>query len=321
MRFRFALCTALLAAGGVRAGDDYPRHTLKNDRIAFTVYLPDEKAGFYRGTRFDWSGVLGRVEFGGHKVFGPWKDTHNPANNDDILGPVEEFGMQAPLGYDEAKEGDTFLKIGVGELVKPKEEKYRFWNNYAIKHAGTWEVTKSGTDVEFKQALLTATGYGYRYTKKVVLEPAGFRIHHELTNTGTKPIDTDQYNHNFFNVDGDTVGPNYRFYFPAPINVPAPKERFAEVVGINGKGLKFTKPLDKGSVWAELEGLAGERGTITLRHAATGLSVQVTGDTPFEKVNFWGMATTICPEPFIRIRLKSGESKTWSYVYAFTIGK
>jgi hypothetical protein len=72
----------LLFAGVLRAADDYPSHTIKSDQLSVKVYVPDEKKGFYRGTRFDHAGVC-TVTFGKHQLFGPWKDKHNPANNDD----------------------------------------------------------------------------------------------------------------------------------------------------------------------------------------------------------------------------------------------
>src|SRR4029079_562375 len=122
----------LFAFAAPALAEDYPHVVLKNDKLKFTVYEPDAAKGFYRGTRFDHAGVFGNVEFAGHKIFGPWKDKHDPANHDDIIGPCEEFGLQSPLGYDDAKVGGTFLKIGVGELEKPKEEKYSFANKYKV---------------------------------------------------------------------------------------------------------------------------------------------------------------------------------------------
>ena len=83
--------------------------------------------------------MFGEVEFAGHKIFGPWKDKHDPTNHDDIVGPCEEFGIEKPLGYDDAKVGETFLKIGVGELEKPKEEKYSFAKKYKIVKPAEWK--------------------------------------------------------------------------------------------------------------------------------------------------------------------------------------
>src|SRR5437016_5526211 len=89
---RMPAATLVIASGVPTAAADYPQIELKNNQLKLIVYLPDPEKGFYRGTRFDWSGVLGQVDFAGHKLFGPWKDKHDPTNYDDIIGPVEEFG-------------------------------------------------------------------------------------------------------------------------------------------------------------------------------------------------------------------------------------
>ena len=118
--------------------EDFPYRVIKNEKLKFTLYEADAKKGLYRGTRFDHAAVFGNVEFAGHTIFGPWKDTHDPMNHDDIVGPCEEFGIDSPLGYDDAKVGGTFLKIGVGELEKPKEAKYSFANKYKVVKPLEW---------------------------------------------------------------------------------------------------------------------------------------------------------------------------------------
>jgi hypothetical protein len=74
-------------------------------------------------------------------------------------------------------------------------------------------------------------------------------------------------------------------------------------------------------VFATLHGLAGRTGPITLTHTGTGIQLRIEGNAPFEKVNVWGMSRVICPEPFIRIRLKPGESKTWFARYILSFAK
>src|SRR4051812_12289404 len=113
----------LIASAPAAHAADSPRHVLTDGRLTLTVLLPDAKTGFYRGTRFDWSGVVEKAEVNGHTLFGYWKATHDPTNHDDVPGTAEEFGtatspVAGPLGYREAKSGQTFLKIGVGELEK-----------------------------------------------------------------------------------------------------------------------------------------------------------------------------------------------------------
>ena len=188
----------LLLAGSPAFAADYPQIVIKNDKLKFTLYEADAKKGFYRGTRFDHAGVFGNVEFAGHKVFGPWKGTHDPTNHDDIVGPCEEFGIEKPLGYDDAKVGGTFLKIGVGELEKPKEEKYSFANKYKVVKPAGWERVEAPKNVfgerepviAWEMKASHASGSGYEYVKSVAVHPerAELLIDHRLKNTGTKAI-------------------------------------------------------------------------------------------------------------------------------------
>jgi len=319
MRRPLSLLVALVAVVSVRAAD-YPTHTLKSDQLTLTVYLPDAEKGFYRGTRFDWSGVFG-VQFGKHKLFGPWKGKHDPTNNDDIVGPCEEFGNAAPLGYDTAKVGETFVKIGVGELEKPKEEKYNFFGKYKIAKPGEWKVTTSDAKATFEQTLGTASGYGYKYTKIVAVQNAEVRIQHVLENTGKLAISTDHYNHNFFNVDADAVGKNYELEFGFEPKPAAPKERFAELVKLDGKRLTLTGPLDKGSIFAELGGhgtTEAAENRVTMKHLPSGVSVRVTGDKPLKKYNVWGIGSTLCPEPYLQLDIEPGKKVVWSWTYEFS---
>ena len=53
-------------------GSGPPSVQISNGAITATVYLPDAAAGFYRGTRFDWAGVIGRLEYRGHIFYAPW---------------------------------------------------------------------------------------------------------------------------------------------------------------------------------------------------------------------------------------------------------
>ncbi len=315
----------LLAAGTLARADDFPKHVLKSDALAVTVYLPDAKAGFYRGTRFDWAGVC-TVEFAGHKVFGPWKAKHDPKNNDDIVGPVEEFGSSVPpLNYDDAKVGETFVKIGVGELTKPKEDKYRFFHNYAIATAGEWTVEKSDAKITFTQTLTTTSGYGYKYAKILTAIGTELRLTHVLENTGTKAIKTDVYNHNFFNVNGDGVGKNYELEFPFAPTAPTPQNRFAEVVKLDGKKLTFTGELDKGQIFADLGGFDArpdnKDAKVTMRHKPSGVSVTATADKPLHAVRVWGIKETICPEPFLLFDIAPGKKVSWTWKYEFTKAK
>jgi hypothetical protein len=300
----------------------YPQVQLSNDTLSLTIYLPDAEKGYYRGTRFDWSGVLGHVRFADHTIFGPWKDRHDPTNYDDIVGPVEEFGTETPWGYDEAQVGETFVKIGVGALIKPQEDRYRFSQRYRFAKSPSWLVNTSADAVTFQQQLSTLLGYGYDYTKVIRLDPSGFQIIHELKNTGSKLLTTDHYNHNFFNVDNDPIGPHYQIMFPGQPKARGETGRFQELVQITeDRVLTLTKPLDQGFVFAHLDGQSGLQGPLRFLHQPTGVEMTAETDVPLDRLRFWAAPRTICPEPFVVFTLKPGESKSWTTRYTFAIRK
>jgi len=75
---------------------DHPKALLTNGKLDALVFLPDARNGYYRSTRFDWSGVVGCVSLNGHKFFGEWFTQYDPLKNDSITGPVEEFRIDEP---------------------------------------------------------------------------------------------------------------------------------------------------------------------------------------------------------------------------------
>ena len=147
-----------------------------------------------------------------------------------MVGPGEEFNTAGKLlGFDEAHPGGTFVKIGVGVLRKPDDSKFDHSKTYEIVDGGKWEVKKTRDSVEFTQELSDpATGYGYLYKKTVRLMPGKpeMVLEHSLKNTGTKPIDSTVYDHNFWTLDNLAPGPGLVIRFPFQPNHSPAKERF-----------------------------------------------------------------------------------------------
>ena len=114
------------------ADPDYPKLELDNGEIRVSIYLPDAVQGYYRGARFDWSGIIEHVDTAHHRFYAPLRVTHDPHGHDSVSGPAEEFGMFEPMGFDEAGPGESFVKIGVGLLRKGDESEYRFNADYEI---------------------------------------------------------------------------------------------------------------------------------------------------------------------------------------------
>jgi hypothetical protein len=294
---------------------------LSNGTVKMTVRLPDAKLGFYRGTRFDWLGVIGPVEVLGKKVFLPWKDAHNPENNDDITGPCDEFGMHSPLGFAGAKDGGRFVKIGVGELTKGNDPEYAFWKKYEIAKTAVNSATDIPGAMIFSQKYTGDLGYGYGYDKTIELNANGFTLDLKLRNTGSKAIDTDVYNHNFFNVAGASTGEGFKVTYPFAVKPLKPVERFDELTKVAGKSISLTGPLDRGSIYTLVEGYDQSPDHARFAIEGGGLRMTVTGNRPLSKVALWGVKTTLCPEPFIAIKLAPGETMEWRWKYEFELVK
>jgi len=169
-----------------------------------------------------------------------------------------------------------------------------------------------------------ANGYGYSYLKQIAFEEEGatIRIIHRLKNTGEKRIVTDFYNHNFFNVDGDPVGPNYSFVFPFEPKAKDLKGKFGELVELKDKEFRFKDKVPSGDfVMAGIAGfdplMLGTR-RFEMRHIPSGIRVKADHSYPFAKFNVWGIKTTICPEPYMAIDLKPGDEMHWTITYTFT---
>jgi hypothetical protein len=206
----------------------HPSHQITNGEITATVYLPDAKNGFYTTTRFDWSGAIGSLKYKGHDYYGTWwskitdiYDFGYEGPNKDVIsadftamvGPAEEFGA---LGYDDVPTGGLFVKPGVGAL-KRDEMNYNHSRPYQIANGGKWDVKTSRDAVEFIHTLNEPSiGFGYVYTKVVRLTPGKpqMTISHVMRNTGSKPIVTNVYNHNFTTIDKQPPGPDVEVTVP-----------------------------------------------------------------------------------------------------------
>ena len=120
------------------AAPQFPQAELSNSSIRATLYLPDAQQGYYRGTRFDWSGAISSLKWNG-TYFGPWFDRYDPKIHDAITGPVEEFltgGTRAWLRRGKARR--ELVRIGVGAVRKPEEPAYRRFETYEIVDPGKW---------------------------------------------------------------------------------------------------------------------------------------------------------------------------------------
>lgn len=315
---------AFLCFTGLLLAADFPEASISNGQVNATLRLPDAERGYYQGTRFDWSGVISSLQYQGHEYFGQWFEKYDPKIHDAITGPVEEFLTDgAGPGYAEAKPGGTFIRIGVGVVRKPDEAPYQRFHTYEIVDHGKWTVHRAADHVEFVQRLEGPGGYAYEYRKLVRLSRGKPQLvlEHALRNTGEKPIETAVYDHNFFVIDGQPTGPEATVKFAFE---PRPARELKPMADVQGQSLVYARELQKGeSVFSELQGF-GETAKdydIHIENRKAGAGVRITGDRPLAKVVFWSIRTTLCPEPYIQMRIEPGKESRWKISYDFyTLG-
>ena len=309
----------LVAASAFAA--DFPSAEISNGVVRIKFYTPSVENGSYRGTRFDWSGIASSIEYKGHQFAGQWYPKHDPKTHDALTGPAEEFMTpdESAHGYGEAKPGETFMRIGVGTARKPAgETAYRRFDTYEIVDPGKREFSKTADSATFVHELTAPGGYAYRYTKTVrlVAGQPRFVIEHHLKNTGTRAIDTLQYNHNFFTIDDSTIGPGVRIVFgfdAKPARAPG------DMAAMRGRALEYLRDLKPGgeSASTSIEGFGPNASDyhFTIENRRAGAAVHITGDQPLSRVFFWSIRTVACPEPYVHIQVEPGRTADWSITY------
>lgn len=303
---------------GTSYAQEIPQTEINNGIIHAKIYLPHSKDGYYRAARFDWSGVIPELSFKGHSYFGKWFEKYDPSSHDAIMGPVDVF---SPLDYDLTMPGDSFVKIGVGVLNKPNGSPYSFNGSYAILDHGEWEIQEQADQVEFIHKV-NDRDYSHEYSKTVQLikgEPRMI-IKHSLKNMGRKKIETDVYNHNFFVIDNQPIGPDFEVKFPFTLSTDDPINK--DLAMIVGDKITFVNELkEKQYVFYGLNGFGNSHKDYDIRieNQKTKAGVRITSDRPLSKLAFWSSNKTLSPEPYTQINIEPGETFHWDIIYEFYI--
>ncbi|MFB3777780.1 MAG: hypothetical protein ACE141_09215 [Bryobacteraceae bacterium] len=326
----------LVVAAVLAAAADYPQTEISNGEIRARVYLPDPKKGFYTSTRFDWSGAVDSLVYRGHEYFARWFHKADPKVKDiayegdlivsepytAMVGPAEEFETGGlALGYLEAKPGGTFIKTGVGVLRKVDDSRYHHSKPYEIVDGGKWSVNKRRDAVDFRHVLRDpSSGYAYDYRKTVSLTPGKpeMVIAHVLKNTGTLPIDTTVYNHNFFYIDSQPPGPDFSITFPFQLKARrAPNKELGEIRGNQLVYLKTLEGQERLHVFLEGFGETAKDYDIRIENRKVKAGVRITSDHPLSALSVWSIRTALSPEPFQAMKIEPGKQVSWKLTYEF----
>jgi len=315
----FCVCAGLLAAGIVIAADP-PQTEISNSEVRVRLYLPDPESGYYRATRFDWSGVISSLEYKGHTYFGQWFEKYDPKIHDAIMGPVEEFTTDsAGFGYNDAKAGGPFLRIGVGAVRKPPQPPSSRFFTYDIADPGLWTVQRGPDWISFTQTVPATSGYAYVYRKTLRLtkDKPELVLEHSLKNTGQRAIETSVYDHNFFVIDNQPSGPDIVVKFPFETKAAGDLK---DILQVRDKQVTFRRKLEKNeTILTPITGFSNSANdyNIVVENHKTGAGVRVTGDQPLTRLVFWSAPKVVSPEAYVTLKIEPGAERTWRMAYEF----
>jgi hypothetical protein len=144
-------------------------------------------------------------------------------------------------------------------------------------------------------------------------------LKHTLKNTGTRAIETNVYNHNFFVIDRQPTGPDFKVTFPFK---PAGEAKGPVGIGtLQGNQVVYNRVLERGEtlMYAPLLGFGegANDNQATIENKKTGAGVRISCDRPIVRMVYWSASTTLCPEPFSRIQVAPGEEISWNNFYQF----
>ena len=297
---------------------DAPTVQISNGRATALIYMPDPERGYYRATRFDWSGAVADLKVDGHSYFGRWFAKYDPKIHDSVPGPVEDFA--SGQGVDVAFPGETYVKIGVGLVFKPRIAPTSTMPTFEIADPGKWTTHVHGDSVEFIHEVNDpSSGYGYRYTKTVSLPPgrAQMVISHRLESTGDRVIDTELYDHNFFVIDHQTSGPDFEVSFPFTPHMTTPRG----FIELRGKSIVYTKPFadptDRGGGRMRGWGKTAADFKVTVANHKTGAAVTMTADQPLTNFNLFTTPSVVAPEMYMHVHAAKKHPMMWTFVYDF----
>src|SRR5207253_8126 len=127
-----------------------------------------------------------------------------------------------------------------GLLRQPDALAYDHYRHYDIVDGGKRATIITRNGVTFTQAV-SSNGTAYLYEKTLRLTPGKpeLVIEHVLKNTGTKPINTTVYDHNFLKIKQGNGGVRVTFPFTVAAASPPP----ADLMKIDGNTLIYLRPM------------------------------------------------------------------------------
>ena len=285
---------------------------LTSDRLSVEIAQPGTA---YAGTRFDWTGFITQITLDNQHTFCVPED-YRPGQGSGGIGLCNEFGIDQAIGYESAKPGEPFPKLGIGLLTRLDKPDYSFWYPHQIAQRFPIHFSHDSSSAEFIVEPVNCRGYAARLNKRLRVNGNALEIKYELANTGEHDLVTTEYVHNFVGIDQKPFGPEYKLTFPYSPVIETPSEMNSILI-VDENHLRQKEKPDK-PFYARLLGFSeNDQPQWELLHQPSGVSMREYADFPPCRIAVWGTTHVISVEVFINIDLKPGESMHWTRRYEF----
>lgn len=283
---------------------------IRSNRLAVEVAAPGT---VYNRTRFDWTGFITQVTLDGNHTFCVPED-YRPDSGSGGIGLCNEFGIDMPINYEATKPGESFPKLGIGLLIRPDDQPYNFFRAYEIAQRYPIHVESSDSQARFVVDPMDCRGYAARLIKTLSVEENRLQVAYHLENTGSRPIVTNEYCHNFVGIDRQPVGPEYTMRFPQPVTFGEPPQ---DVFEVDGQQVRWKFPPVKQFYCRPQQFSKTDQPQWELTHAPTGVNMREYVDFAPDRVAMWGAPHVISAEIFVGINLAPGQSQSWTRRFEF----
>jgi hypothetical protein len=143
-------------------------------------------------------------------------------------------------------------------------------------------------------------------------------VEHHLKNTGSKPVNTSVYDHNFLRLVQGNAGIQVAFPFLLTVATNPPR---TDLMRVEGKTLTYLRPMkfkERISFLVTGFGNSSSDYNIAIRDIAGGGGVTIESDRPITRLNIFSIDKVQSVEPYISIDLSPDQEKSWKYTYTFS---
>ena len=289
---------------------------LRSSRLAVEIAAPGIPLS---RCRFDLNGFVTQVTLDGTHTFCV-PESYLVGYGTQGIGICNEFTHPTPIGYDEARIGETFPKLGIGLLKRQDEGGFSVFAPQEVAAIFPVTLTSSADQARYVVEPLDCRGYAVREEKILRVHENQLTIHYQLENVGSRPVLLHEYVHNFIGIDHQPIGPDYVLSLPYPIRLNA-NTHFKEpdLVKIEGNMVGFTRtPKPALDFYCQPQGaVKTEQAQWELRNLASGAGMREFVDFAPHYVAVWGMEHVISAEIFVEVNLQPGEKQAWSRCFEF----